>query len=221
MFRQFRCQGGHLGFPIDPENKILEEDVKTLLPVNFRWILLCPACRKVVNNILANQRPGWPSWFPDRPEKRKLGRRRCWILFGSFWGEVKNVSANQRSRVVILAFRRSENTNFVVDVEYTCYLISFIEFCLAISEKSKMWKVTGRQCAWAFVPDTLKSDIPLKRHHQYHLEISCWATWLGHKLVWSMTLGQLPDNTIRLDSFTSEMKYQSVLCCFLWPTQIR
>ena len=31
-------------------------------------------CRNVC--VSTNQRPGWPSWFSDKPEKHKLGRGR-------------------------------------------------------------------------------------------------------------------------------------------------
>ena len=36
MSQPIRGQGGHLGFPIDPKNTNLVEDVEILLPVKFR-----------------------------------------------------------------------------------------------------------------------------------------------------------------------------------------
>ena len=73
-----RGQGGHLVFRIAPKNTNLVEGVRILLPVKFRWILFS-GFREEVENVSANQRPGRPSCFSDRPEKHKLGRGR-WDL---------------------------------------------------------------------------------------------------------------------------------------------
>ena len=62
MPQPIRGRGGHLVFPIGPKNIILVEDVDTLLPVKFRWILF-RGFRGEVGNISANQKPGWPSCF--------------------------------------------------------------------------------------------------------------------------------------------------------------
>ena len=78
MSQPIRGQGGHLVFPISPKNTHLVEDLKILLPVKFRWIPLS-GFRGEVENDSANQRPGRPSCFSDRPEKHKLGRG-CWVL---------------------------------------------------------------------------------------------------------------------------------------------
>ena len=67
-----------LFFSIVPKNTNLVEDVEILLIVKFRWILFS-GFRGEVENVLANQRPGRPSCFSDRPEKHKLGRGR-WDL---------------------------------------------------------------------------------------------------------------------------------------------
>ena len=74
MSQPIRGQGGHLVFPIGPKNTNLVEDVEILLPVKFPWIPLS-GFRGEVENVSANQRPGRPSCFSDRPEKHKLGRR--------------------------------------------------------------------------------------------------------------------------------------------------
>ena len=121
MSRPIRGQGGHLVFPIGPKNTNLVEDVEILLPITFRWIPF-NGFRGEVENVLANQRPGRPFCFSDRPEKHNLGRghwdlafcqvllnsvqrfqrrsRKCekfhWIRFSLFRGEVENVSVNQR-----------------------------------------------------------------------------------------------------------------------------
>ena len=67
-----------LFFPISPKNTNLVEDAEILLPVKFCWILFS-GFRGEVENVSANQRPGQPSCFSDRPEKHKLGRG-CWVL---------------------------------------------------------------------------------------------------------------------------------------------
>ena len=73
MSQQIRGQGGHLVFSIGPKYTNLVEDVEIMLPVKF-----CrnpfSGFRGEVENVSANQRPGRPSCFSDRPEKHKLGR---------------------------------------------------------------------------------------------------------------------------------------------------
>ena len=64
----FRAQGGHFVFTIGPKNTNLEEEVEILLPVKFRWIPLSGFIGEV-ENVSANQTPGWPSCFSDPPEK--------------------------------------------------------------------------------------------------------------------------------------------------------
>ena len=83
----FRGQGGHLVFPIGAKNTNFVEDIEILFPVKFRWIPL-GSFRGEVENVSANQRPGRPSCFSDRPEKHKLGRGRwdlasCQLLLNS------------------------------------------------------------------------------------------------------------------------------------------
>ena len=87
MSQPIRGQGGHLVFPIGPKNTNLVESVEILLPVKFRLIPF-NSFRGEVENVSANQRPGRPSCFSDRPEKHKLGRGRsdlasCQVSFNS------------------------------------------------------------------------------------------------------------------------------------------
>ena len=87
MSQPIRGQGGHLVFPIGLKNTNLVEDVEILLPIEFRWILFS-GFRGKVENVSANQRPGRPSCFSDRPEKHKLIRGRwdlasCQVLLNS------------------------------------------------------------------------------------------------------------------------------------------
>ena len=75
MSQLIRGQGDHLVFPIGPKNTNLVEGVEILLPVKFRSILFSDF-RGEVENVSANQRPGRPSCFFERPEKHKLRRGR-------------------------------------------------------------------------------------------------------------------------------------------------
>ena len=80
-------QDGHLVFPIGLKKPNLVEDVEIFLPVKFCWIPFS-GFKEKLDNISANQRPGWPSCFYDRPEKHKLGRgpwdlASCQVLMNS------------------------------------------------------------------------------------------------------------------------------------------
>ena len=70
MSRPIRGQGCHLVFPMGPKNTNLVEGFEILLPVKFPWIPF-GGFRGEVENVSANQRPGRPSCFSDRPEKHK------------------------------------------------------------------------------------------------------------------------------------------------------
>ena len=52
------------------------EKVEIFLPVKFRCRLFS-SFRGEVENVSANQRPGRPSCFSNRPEKHKLGKGHC------------------------------------------------------------------------------------------------------------------------------------------------
>ena len=107
------------------KNTNVVEDTESLLPVKFRWIPFS-GFRGEVENVSANQRPGRPFCFSDRPKKHKLGKGR-WDLasyqvssnsFHSFRGEVENVSANQRPGRPFCFFPICmKNTNVVEDTE--------------------------------------------------------------------------------------------------------
>ena len=78
MSQPIRGRDNNLVFPISSKNTNLVEDLEILLPVKFREILFSHF-RGEVENVSANERPGRPSWFSDRPEKHKLARG-CWDL---------------------------------------------------------------------------------------------------------------------------------------------
>ena len=72
------------------------EDVETLLPVKFCWFPF-RSFRWEVENVSANQMPGRPSCFSDRPKKVNsvedvetlLPVKFCWFPFRSFRWEVE------------------------------------------------------------------------------------------------------------------------------------
>ena len=125
MSRPIRGQGGHLVFPIGPENTNLVEGVEILLPVNFRWIPFS-RFRGEVENVSANQRPGRPSCFSDRPEKHKLGRGR-WDL-ASYQVSLNSVQRYQRrskkclnqseARAAILFFPLVEGVEILLPIKF-------------------------------------------------------------------------------------------------------
>ena len=87
MSQPIRGKGSHLVFPIGPKNTNLVGDVEILPPVKFPWIPFS-GFRGEVENVSANQRPGRPSCFSDRPEKHKLDRGHwdlasCQVLLNS------------------------------------------------------------------------------------------------------------------------------------------
>ena len=107
MSQPIRDQRGHFVFSIHPKNTNLVEEVEILLPVKFRGILIS-RFRKEVENVSANQRPGWPSCFSDRPEKHKLWRG-LWEMSWRIRGQGHHLH---------LVFPiSSKNTNLVEDFE--------------------------------------------------------------------------------------------------------
>ena len=112
-----RNQPGDLVFPIGPKNTNLVEDVEILLPGKFRWILFS-GFRGEVENVSANQRPGRPSCFSDRPEKHKLGRRHwdlasCQVSLNSvqrFQRRSWKCLSQSEARAAILFFRLAQKT---------------------------------------------------------------------------------------------------------------
>ena len=144
MSQLIRGQGSHLVFPIGPKHKNWVEDVEILLLVKFRWIPFS-SFRGEVENVSANQRPGRPSCFSDRPEKHKLGTGR-WDL-ASCQVSLNSVQRFQRSRkclsqsearAAILSFRSAWKTQTWYRTLRSCFLSSFVEFRLVSEEKLKI-----------------------------------------------------------------------------------
>ena len=116
MTQPIRGQGGHLVVPIGPKNTNLVEDIDILLPVKFPWIQF--SSFREVENVSANQRPGRPSCFSDRPKKHRLGRGR-WDLasyqvslnsFQRFQRRSRKCVSQSEARVAILFFRSARKT---------------------------------------------------------------------------------------------------------------
>ena len=114
MSQPIRDQCGHLVFQIGTKNTNLVEDIEILLPVKFRQIPF--SCfRGEVENVSANQKPGWPSYFSDQPEKHKLGRGRwdlasCQVSLNSvqlFQRRSRKCLSQSEARAAILFFRIS------------------------------------------------------------------------------------------------------------------
>ena len=70
---QSEARAAILCFRWVPKNTNWVEDVEILLPVMFHWIPFSGFRGEVVN-VWANQRPGRPSCFSDRPQNTKLCR---------------------------------------------------------------------------------------------------------------------------------------------------
>ena len=98
MSQPIRGQGGHLVFPIGPKNTNLVEGVEILLPLKFRWIPFS-GFRGEVENVSANQRPGRPSCFSDRPEKHKLGRGRWYSCFLLSFDKFRSAVSEEKSKM--------------------------------------------------------------------------------------------------------------------------
>ena len=125
MSQPMRGQGGHIVFWISPKNTNLVEDVENLLSVKFCWILFSGFYEEV-ENVSANQRPGWPSCFSDWSEKHKPSKG-LWDL-ASYQVSLNSVQRFQRrSRKMSQPIRGQgghlvfpicpKNTNLVEGVE--------------------------------------------------------------------------------------------------------
>ena len=90
---QSEARAAILFFRSARKNTNLVEGVEILHPVKFRWIPFSGFFREV-DNVSANQRPGRPSCFSDRPEKHKLGTG-CWDL-ASWQVLLNSVQRSQR-----------------------------------------------------------------------------------------------------------------------------
>ena len=130
-----------------PENTNIVEDVGVVRPVKFRWIPFS-RFRGEVKNVSTNQRPRRPSCFSDRPEKHKLGRRRwdlasCQVSLNyvqRFRKRSRKCLSQAEAMATVLFFRSVLKTQTWQKTLRSCFLSSFVEFRLAVSEEeSKMW----------------------------------------------------------------------------------
>ena len=124
MSQPIRGQDGHLVFPIGPKNTNLIEDIKILLPVKFRWILFSGF--REVENVSANQRPGRPSFFCDRPKKTQTWQRMLRSCFLSSFVEFRSAVSEEKSKMSqpirgqgghLVFLIGPKNTNLVEDIK--------------------------------------------------------------------------------------------------------
>ena len=110
-------QDGHFNFPIGLKNTNFVEHVEILLPVEFHWIPFS-GFRGEVENVSANQRPGWPSCFSDWLEKHNLCRGRwdlasCQVSSNSvqqFQRRSRKCLSQSEARAAILFFPSARKT---------------------------------------------------------------------------------------------------------------
>ena len=103
MSQPIRSQGGHLVFQKPEKHKLGKSTLRSCFLSSFISFLFS-GFRGEVENVSANQRPGRPSCFSDRPKNTNLIEdieillpvKFRWIPCSSFRREVKYVSANQR-----------------------------------------------------------------------------------------------------------------------------
>ena len=99
------------------KNTNLVEDVEIFLLVKFHWIPFS-GFRGEVENVSANQRPGRPSCFSDRPKKHKHGRGHwdlasCQVSLNSvhrFQRRSRKCLSQSEARAAILFFRSAQKT---------------------------------------------------------------------------------------------------------------
>ena len=141
-------QGGHFCLLIGPKNTNSEEDVEILLPVKFRWIPFS-GFRGEVENVSANQRPGRPSCFSDRPQQHQIGRGRwdlasCQVSLNSvqwFQRRSRKCLSQSEARAAILFYRLARKTQTLLRTLRSCFLLSFVEFRSSVlEEKSNMYQ---------------------------------------------------------------------------------
>ena len=162
MSQPIRSQGGHLVFTIGPKNTNLVEDIEVLLPVKFRWILFI-GFREEVKNVSANQRPGRPSCFSDRPKKHKLGRGR-WDL-ASCQVSLNSVQQFQRKVENVKVYRRrTDDGRCAMTIAHLSLLLRW-----AKKEQIKLLKFTNWVFFWTFV--AFKSTM------HFHFLLIVLLTW--------------------------------------------
>ena len=96
----------------------------------------------------ANQRPGQPYFFSDRPEKHKLGRGHwdlasCQVSLNSiqqFQRRSGKCLSQSEAKAAILYFRSARKTQTWYKTLRSCFLSSFDEFHSAVSEEK--WKMS-------------------------------------------------------------------------------
>ena len=161
-------QGGPFCLLIGPKNTNLVEDVEILLPVKLCWNPFS-GFRGEVENISANQKPGWPSCISNRQEKDKLGRGRwdlasCQLSLNSvhpFQRRSRKCLSQSEARAAILYFQSARKRQTWKRTLRSCFLSSFVEFRSSVSEeKSKMSQpIRGKGGHLVFVIGPKKTNL--------------------------------------------------------------
>ena len=106
---------------------------------------------EAVENISANQRPGRPFWFSDKPEKHRLGRG-WWDLSVASWQislnsihwlqriSIKCLSQSEARAVILVFFSFNGSQNTVEDVE----ILFPVKFCKMGGCREEVETMDGR-----------------------------------------------------------------------------
>ena len=201
MSQPIRGQGGHLVFPIGLKNTNLVEGVEILLPIKFRWIPFS-GFRGEVENVSANQRPGRPFCFSDRPEKHKLGRG-CWYLASCqvslnsvqrFQKRRRKCLSRSEARAAILFFPIGpKNTNLVEGVEillpvkFRWILFSGFREVENVKVNDLRRRTDGWTDGWMDGRTTHDHNSALEPSSQVHLKTLKWGVRRGRS-VWTSVI---------------------------------
>ena len=143
-------------FPIGPKNTNLVDDVEILLPIKFRWI------RGISWKVLSKS-DARAAFIVFRSARKTQTWKFRWIPCSSFIGQVENVSANQRTRLLSCFSDRPTNTK-VENIE----IFPPTKFrwpSLAVKYWARCWilipswidiPLEGRRCRW------VKSHVELR-----------------------------------------------------------
>ena len=210
MSQPIRSQGGHLVFPIGPKNTNLVEDVAILLPVKFHWIPFSGS-RGEVENVSANQRPGRPSYFSDRHEKHKLGRRHwdlasCQVSLNS----VKWFLRRSRKMWKVNDGRTDDGRTTDGRTDDGQRVITIVHLSLRL----RCTKNVGRARSWPLWAGDLYTEVTVKR--KYALPITFFSS---HTDSWRFSEW----DGIRLNALLSTIQdsQQSQKVCASWNFDIK
>ena len=130
MSQPIKSPGRTFSFYDRPKNTNLVEDVHILLPVKFRWIPF-NGFRGEVENVSANQRPGWQSCFLQSTPKHKLCRGRWDLASCKVSSNSVLAVSKEKSKMSQQIRRRGGHLVFPLGPKYT-KLVEDIEIFLRV-----------------------------------------------------------------------------------------